>query len=151
MDFLTSIGYWHWLIFGILLIALEILMPGSFFLWIGLSALVVGGLSWAFPLPISVVYLLFGGLAIGFTVAGRRYFSVDQNDKNKSQLNRRAEQYIGQHITLSQAIVNNQGRAGIGDSVWRVKGPDLPVNTVVEVVGVEGNTLIVIEILGKNP
>ncbi len=146
MNLLSQIVYWHWLILGILLIALEILAPGSFFLWVGLAALAVGGLSWMVPMPVSLCLLLFGVLSIGVTVLGRRYFSVPQSVKKKSHLNRRGEQYIGQRVTLSQPIVNNQGRAILGDSVWRVTGPDLPENTVVEVVGVEGNTLIVKEI-----
>jgi inner membrane protein len=143
MDYVTLLTYWHWLIFGLFLVGLEILVPGSFFIWIGLSALVVGGLSWLLPIPTALVFLLFGVLSIVFTFLGKRYFSVSSSVKKHSSLNRRGDQYIGQHLVLSQAIVNNKGRAHIGDTVWPVRGPDLPVNAVVEVIGVEGNTLIV--------
>jgi inner membrane protein len=143
MEFLAAITYWHWLIFGIVLIALEIFVPGAFFLWVGLAAIAVGGLAAIFPIPVLGNFLLFAVLAIVFTVIGKRIFKAAIGAPQQSHLNRRAEQYIGQHITLSQAIVNNQGRAVIGDTIWRVVGPDLPKGTVVEVVGVEGNALVV--------
>lgn len=143
MEFLAAITYWHWLIFGVVMIALEIFVPGAFFLWIGLAAIAVGGVAAALPMPALGNFLLFAVLSIVFTIIGKRFFKLFNNATKQSHLNRRAEQYIGQHITLTQAIVNNQGRAVIGDTIWRVVGPDLPKGTVVEVVGVEGNALVV--------
>ena len=34
--------YWHWLVFGMLLVAAEIFIPSFTVLWFGLGALVVG-------------------------------------------------------------------------------------------------------------
>lgn len=143
MGGLIDITYWHWLILGVLLIALEIFAPGAFFLWVGLAALVVGGISALFSLSLAFTLLAFAVLSIIFTIVGRRYFKVPHGEKKESLLNRRGYQYVGQQITLTQAIVNKQGRAVIGDTIWRVTGPDLPKGTVVEVVGVEGNSLVV--------
>ena len=39
------------------------------------------------------------------------------------------------------AIVNGQGKARVGDSLWLAEGPDLPAGAPVEVVGVDGSTL----------
>ena len=42
IDFLSALTFWHWLIFGLGLMALEAFLPGAFFLWPGLAAIVVG-------------------------------------------------------------------------------------------------------------
>src|SRR5260221_10859946 len=42
---LASLGAWDWFIAGGLLLVLEVLAPGAFMAWLGLAALVVGGIS----------------------------------------------------------------------------------------------------------
>src|SRR5258706_14023662 len=46
-EMFSTLGTWNWLIFGILLMALELLAPGIFLFWLGLAALLVGLLSLA--------------------------------------------------------------------------------------------------------
>ncbi len=41
----STLGTWNWLIFGVVLMALELLAPGVFLFWLGLAALLVGLLS----------------------------------------------------------------------------------------------------------
>ena len=60
-----------------------------------------------------------------------------------SKLNRRGEQLIGGRYVLETAIENGRGKARVGDSLWLVEGPDLPVGASVEVTGVHGATLVV--------
>jgi hypothetical protein len=38
----STLGTWNWLIFGFVLMALELLAPGVFMFWLGLAALLVG-------------------------------------------------------------------------------------------------------------
>ncbi|MDU6750012.1 MAG: methyltransferase domain-containing protein, partial [Bradyrhizobium sp.] len=47
-DMFVTLGTWNWLIFGIILMALELLAPGVFLFWLGLAALLVGLLSFAY-------------------------------------------------------------------------------------------------------
>ena len=49
MEWVNDIIYWHWLILGVALIILEILMPGAYFLWMGISAAAVGAAMFIFP------------------------------------------------------------------------------------------------------
>jgi len=56
-------------------------------------------------------------------------------------LNQRGSEYVGRTLTLTEAIKNGIGRIRIGDSSWRVEGPDCPVGTLIEVVGIEGTRL----------
>jgi membrane protein implicated in regulation of membrane protease activity len=46
-EMFSTLGTWNWLIFGVLLMALELLAPGVFLFWLGLAALLVGLLSFA--------------------------------------------------------------------------------------------------------
>src|SRR6266581_6753035 len=41
----STLGTWNWLIFGVLLMALELIAPGVFLFWLGLAALLVGFVS----------------------------------------------------------------------------------------------------------
>ena len=45
-----ELGPWAWLIGGIVLLALELAIPGSFLIWLGLAAVVVGLVSFAVDL-----------------------------------------------------------------------------------------------------
>jgi membrane protein implicated in regulation of membrane protease activity len=49
LAFVASLGFWSWIILGAILLALELAAPGAFMMWLGLSALLVGVLSFLFP------------------------------------------------------------------------------------------------------
>ena len=61
-----ELGPWNWMVLGFVLLALEILVPGVFLLWIGIAALIVGTLSlqfwdaafWGWQIQV-VVFLAF--------------------------------------------------------------------------------------------
>ncbi|HHV70888.1 MAG TPA: NfeD family protein, partial [Ochrobactrum intermedium] len=55
-------------------------------------------------------------------------------DADEAFLNRRGEQLVGQRATLTEPIINGRGRIRINDTMWRVKGPDLPAGTEVRVI-----------------
>ena len=42
VELIDTLGPWSWVIFGLILLGIEILAPSTFLLWPGLSALVVG-------------------------------------------------------------------------------------------------------------
>ncbi len=47
-SFISENAEWSWFILGVLLIGIEIIAPGTFFLWFGLAAIAVGLLSLVF-------------------------------------------------------------------------------------------------------
>lgn len=144
---LTSVGmHYVWWIVALVLIAAEILLPGYFLLWIGIGAAVTGLLMLVLPdLSVLTQAIAFGVFAFlscaayWYWVRPRMY----AREPGDARLNRRGEQNIGQHYVLAEAIVNGRGRARVGDTLWTVSGPDLPVGATVEVIAVEGNTLLV--------
>ena len=142
--YLAELGIWNWLVLGLVLLILEILAPGFFFVWIGLAALVTGGTAFLFGSGAGfgwqVQTIVFLVLAVIFVLVGRRVFRTTAR-QDEPLLNRRGEQLVGQRATLTEAIVNGHGRIRINDTTWRVKGPDLPAGTEVRVVAFDPVTL----------
>src|SRR5262249_60004346 len=66
-------------------------------------------------------------------------------------LNRRSEQQIGKVATLTEPIKDGQGRVRIGDTIWRVTGPDLPAGAQVRVTAATaaGLELVVEAVKGR--
>ena len=144
MEWINEIIYWHWLILAVVLIILEILIPGAFFLWTGISALVVGAAMFVFPqMSILVQVLIFAILSVITVMMYRSYRKKNPLVTDEPALNRRGEKYIGQSFTLKEPIVNGVGRIKVDDSSWKIKGFDIDAGETVRVVAVEGTTLIV--------
>ena len=138
---ILSLGYWDWFILAVVLLVLEIMAPGTFMLWLGLSAFLVGAISlfvdWSWQLQL-VAFAVFALAAIPLwrRVGGHAAAATDQ-----PFLNRRADAFIGRVFTLEKPIIDGNGTVGIGDTVWRITGPDCPSGSRVKVAGVDGATL----------
>ena len=144
MEWLNDIVYWHWLIIAVALIILEILIPGAYFLWMGISAVVVGGAMFVFPqMPILVQILIYAVLSVITVVMYKSYRKKNPVITDEPALNRRAEQYVGQSFTLKEPIVNGEGKIKVDDSTWKITGTDIDAGETVRVIAVEGSTLIV--------
>ena len=142
MEWINDIIYWHWLILAVVLIILEILMPGAYFLWMGVSAAIVGGAMFVFPqMPILVQVLIFAVLSVITVVMYKSYRKKNPLVTDEPALNRRGEQYIGRTFTLEEPIVNGEGKIIVDDTTWKVAGIDMSAGMTVRVVSVEGSTL----------
>jgi membrane protein implicated in regulation of membrane protease activity len=133
----AELGPWNWMVLGFALLTLEILTPGVFMLWIGLAALIVGALSlmfWNAGFWIwEVQVVVFLALALISAFAGKKIMGGRKDDSDQPLLNRRGDQLIGRTATLTEPIADGRGRVKIGDTLWRVSGPDLPAGTKVRV------------------
>ncbi len=137
---LDQLVYWHWWVAGLMLLTLEALVPGAIFLWIGISAFVVGAIVGVIPgMDWKLQCALFAGLSIVSVIAWRKF--RPQQPSDQPVLNRRGESYVGRQFTLEQPIVNGTGKLRVDDSQWRVAGPDLPTGARVRVTRAEGATL----------
>ena len=135
-----ELGPWNWMVLGIILLVLEIVLPGVFLVWIGIASLIVGAISifawesgfWTWQTQV----LLFLVLSVASAFAGRRLAGPRKDDSDQPLLNRRGDQLIGRTATLAEPIRNGRGRIQLGDTLWRVSGPDLPAGTRVRVTAV---------------
>jgi membrane protein implicated in regulation of membrane protease activity len=143
-DIFATLGVWNWLIFGFILMALELLAPGVFLFWLGLSSLLVGLVSFAINPSWQTQLLMFAVFAVA-AVPGWRYFAKSASSHSTSNpfLNRRTEAMVGREFTLEKPIVNGTGTVRIDDTIWRVAGPDAPAGSRVKVVQADGASLTV--------
>lgn len=142
--FIDNLGPWSWIIFGLVLMGLELVAPGAFLLWLGLAAVLTGLIDWAFGLSWQAAALVFAVLSVGAVFVGRAVTrDRDEADGGRPALNRRAQGLVGHVFTLDSPIVGGSGRIRVDDSSWRIVGPDAPAGAAVRVVRVEGATLVV--------
>ena len=122
-QFVLGLGAWGWIILGFVLLILEIAVPGIFFLWIGIAALLVGlmailpgavGFVWQFQV---IAFLM---LAVASVLVGRRVMATAGGASDLPFLNRRAEQLVGQVTTLGEPIIDGHGRVKLGDTTTLV-------------------------------
>lgn len=132
--------YWNWWLLGVILMAIEALVPGFFFLWMGVAALLVGlvlvpipDMSWNWQV------LLFATLSVGSIVAWQVRLRRHPTRTSDPLLNRRGHQYIGRVFTLEAAVVNGHGKVRVDDSSWKVLvDQDCPAGTRLRIIGVDG-------------
>ena len=140
IDIFSTLGPWSWLIVSVVLMGLELLAPGVFLFWLGLSAMIVGVLSFAIELSWQAQMLMF---ALASVAAVPLWRGASQPKLGSNKLNKRGEALIGREFTLDKPIVDGEGRLRIDDTFWRVYGPDAPVGTKVQIVKAEGVRLTV--------
>jgi membrane protein implicated in regulation of membrane protease activity len=141
LDLFVQYGPWAWFVLGLVLLALELVVPGGWFLWLGAAGIVTGltgfipGVGWPFQVTI------FGVLALVIVVGWTAIARTRKPWSDRPLLNKRAETFIGHEAVIEEPIVNGYGRLKLGDSSWRIAGPDLAVGRRVRVVGADGALL----------
>lgn len=136
----VDIVFWYWWMMAVGFLAIELLVPGFFFLWLAISAFVVGLLMLLVPLiSLEVQLMLFSVLSM-ITVLGWRRYAGHRKAATTDHpfLNQRGAEYIGQTFNLVTPIENGKGKIKVGDSLWSVRGPDCPSNCKVKVIGIQG-------------
>jgi len=142
MGWIEVVDYWHWWIFGVVLVILEVFSPGVFFLWLGAAAGLVGLALLVFPqLAWAYQILLFALFSLTNVWISRVYFKRHPIESDQPLLNRRGEQYIGRVFTIDSPVVNGHGKIRVDDSTWKIQGDDCPSGTRVRVSGVNGVVL----------
>src|SRR6266704_1553077 len=128
-DMFVTLGTWNWLIFGFILMALELAAPGVFLFWLGLAALLVGLLSFAIDPSWQAQLLMFAVFAAA-AVPAWRYFAKSASSHSVSNpfLNKRTEALMGRVFTLEKPSV---------------AGPDAPAGSRVKIVQADGASLTV--------
>lgn len=141
-----TIVFWYWWILAVGFLVVELLAPGFFFLWLAVSAFVVGSIVLMIPSTgFEVQLLLFSVLAVTSILVWRHYVRAQTQESDHPLLNKRGAQYIGRTFNLIAPIENGQGKIKVDDTIWKVRGEDCPVGIKVKVVAVNG-TVFEVEI-----
>lgn len=140
-SYLAELGSWNWLILAGIFLVLELMAPGIFLVWLGIAAAIVGILSLTFDIAWQWQLVLFAVLSLVAVFIAYKYFRAGETVSDRPLLNRRAQQHIGKSYVVSEAIENGRGKVKIGDSLWRVEGPDAPQGSSVTVTDADGTVL----------
>jgi len=143
IPFLSGLGAWNWLIFALVLFALEAVVPGVNLIWFGSAALVVGLLVFATGITWPWQLVVFAGLSICTAFVVRRYARAKTHESDLPDLNVRAAQYIGREFVVVEPIKGGRGRVKVGDTVWPAEGDDVPAGSRVRVTSVRDSVLMV--------
>lgn len=141
IEFLAANAPWAWIIAGLILLALELVVPGGFLLWLGIAGIVTGLVVFFEPIAWPLQWLMFSAIALVAIFLWLRWTRSRSNETDSPYLNRRTDRFIGQEAVLEQPIVDGFGRLALGDTVWRIAGPNLPAGQRVRITGSDGALL----------
>ena len=142
-ELLPYLGQWSWWVIGAILLLLELLLPGVFFMWLGFAALVIGVIDIFADLSWQIEVAIFAVISVVSLIFLRPHFKERMGRSTNPNLNQRMYDYVGKSYVLEQAIINGAGKVRIDDTLWVVTGVDRPRGEWVKVTGVDGLKLIV--------
>ncbi|MCF8474786.1 MAG: NfeD family protein [Emcibacter sp.] len=147
MDFFDnfSMTHWTWFIIAMILLGLEMAIPGVVFMWIAIASLVIGAIVFFMPhLGWELQFIIFAILSIVSVAGGRIFIKKNPIQSDDQTLNQRGNQHIGHVYNLIRDMENGKSKIRIGDSNWSVEGDfDAKEGDKVKVVGVDVTLLIV--------
>ncbi|HFO7852172.1 TPA: NfeD family protein [Escherichia coli] len=146
MELMVVHPHIFWLSLGGLLLAAEMLGGNGYLLWSGVAAVIIGLVVWLLPLGWEWQGVMFAVLTLLAAWLWWKWLSrrVREQKHSDSHLNQRGQQLIGRRFVLESPLVNGRGHMRVGDSSWPVSASeDLSAGTHVEVIAIEGITLII--------
>jgi len=142
MELLSSINFWHWLIVAAILLSVEMMIGAYYFLWMGIAAVIVGGVMFFMPsLSWLAQVIIFTVLSLSSFILFKKYQKRNPVVSDQPALNKRGQQYVGRVFTLNEPIVNGIGKVKVDDTTWKVSGDDREAGARVRVVAVDGTIL----------
>ncbi|WP_394730601.1 NfeD family protein [Altererythrobacter sp. GH1-8] len=136
-------AHWIWITLGLVLAALEMLVPGVYLIWLALAAIATGLLTLGIGLGFPVQIVVFVSLSLIAAFSAKRFLRDSPIESSDPLLNQRGGRLVGETAIIVQAIDGGTGRLKHGDSEWIARGPDLPVGSRVRIIGSAGVELIV--------
>ncbi len=144
MDFLmTNFLWWHWVIFGIVLVVAEIIVPLFVIIWFGLAAIMIGILTFFLSIalmPQLALWILFSLLLLFIWF---RYFQ----EKDISESGQADYRLNTKGIVIEDIPHGGRGRVRfeapvLGSSEWHATSEaSLKKGTVVHIVDVNGQLI----------
>ncbi|MXO62789.1 NfeD family protein [Qipengyuania oceanensis] len=134
---------WIWLGIGLLLAALEIVVPGVYLIWLAVAAIATGAIAFVFDLgvPFQIINFVFLSLIAAFSA--KRFLRDRPIVSSDPLLNKRGGRMTGETAVVTQAFDGGTGRVRHGDSEWLARGPDIAVGERVRITGSDGSLLLV--------
>ena len=133
---------WLWAIGGVVLLICELVAPGFFLLFIGAAGIATGVFTLLFGLNLPAQMILFAIYTALAVMIGRRWYA-QPNTPDQRLLNEPSRRMIGRMLVVTQPVDEHGGRVKVGDGEWSARGGPAAIGERVEVIGLEGNCLMV--------
>ncbi len=133
-------AHWLWLIGAVLLGIGELLVPGTFLIWLAAAAALTGFAA-MLGVPLAFQFGIFALLSIAAVYSGRRWYNANPVPSSDPLLNDRAARLKGEIVVVVEQIEHGTGRVRVHDSVWNARGPDAELGARVRIVGATGTCL----------
>jgi len=149
LEFLTnSLLWWHWIIFGILLITIEIFIGTFFMLGLGVSAIIIGGVDFLRPIALElelVGWILLSLLSIAIWFIYLRDKRVESSGQSNYSLKTKGT--IEEPISAYGRGKVKFDRPVLGNTIWYATAKeDISLTSRVKIVEVKGQLIEVKEI-----
>ena len=140
--------YIQWLSLGLILILLEFFVPGTYLIWFGFSACVIGVAVIYGTFTLTEQLVMFSIISAIFAVLGLYVYSkimrMVKPPKDAPHLNDMAAQYVGRSFKLVQDVVDGRSKVAVGDTVWIVECPDgLKAGEIVKITAVRDGVVLI--------
>jgi inner membrane protein len=145
---LMGLGGWLWLSVAVLFLIGELMSNSTWLMWLAVGAGLTAVASFLVPgLPVQAELVVFAGASLASVYAGRRWFRpVLRLSPEAIGINSPAGRLVGSQAIAASAFSGGQGQVKHGDTVWQARdatGTDLPEGTTVDIIAVDGATLVV--------
>ncbi len=144
-----SVLYWHWIAFGLVLVAIEAILPNFVIMWFGLAGIIVGLIVWIVP-SLSFTWQLFFWAFFSFLLLFAWIKFIRPTFHDKSKMGLALEKIIGESGIVIKAP--DSGMRGVvrfttpllGDDEWEyISEEEIAQGDRVYVKNISGNSLIV--------
>lgn len=144
-DFFGGFGGWSWIVTGLILLGVELLVPGGIFVWLGIAGVLTGIVALQIGMSWPVQWLVFILLSFGSVFVWRAYRKSRPDDSDLPFLNKRAHRYLGETHTLTKDVLDGRGELTLDDTIWRIRAnhDDISAGKQVRIVGADGSILLV--------
>ena len=145
LELLNQVNHWHWFALGLLLLSGELLGTAGYFLWLGLSAILVGVVLSFLPISWQFQWICFASFSLITTWVWWRYqYKKDRQAENMSLLNQKDKQLLGKVTKLEKDVIRGNCRIRLGDTTWSARShQDISAGTLVKIVEVDGIILTI--------
>ncbi|MEL6876604.1 MAG: NfeD family protein [Pseudomonadota bacterium] len=151
MDDLGSFDpHWVWIGFGLVLAALEMVVPGVYLIWLAVAAIITGLLTIGLDLALPSQVVIFVSLSLIAAFSARRFLRDTPINSPDPLMNQRGTRLVGETAVVTQGFEGGSGRVKHGDSEWLARGPNLEPGARVRITGSDGAILVVepVDLLG---
>jgi len=144
LEFLTNyLLWWHWIVFGILLITFEMFIGTFFMLGLGLAAMIVGVIDNLFGISLEMqlsLWMLFSLISIFIWFKYLKDTTVETSGQSNYALNMQG---------VVQKPIEANGRGSVkfdtpvlGNTIWHATSKhDIPINSRVKIVKIKGQLI----------